>query len=80
VTLTVGGQEVRCLEGESLAAGLMAAGILQLRASPRARTPRGAFCFMGVCQECLVRVDGTWRQACLVTVADGMVIEHGVPA
>jgi predicted molibdopterin-dependent oxidoreductase YjgC len=61
--------------GEPLAAALAASGILTLRASPRAGTPRGAFCFIGVCQECLVRVNGSLVQACLEPVAAGMVVE-----
>ncbi|MEM7442996.1 MAG: 2Fe-2S iron-sulfur cluster-binding protein, partial [Pseudomonadota bacterium] len=38
-------------------------------------TPRGAFCMMGVCQECVAWVDGVWRQTCQTYVADGMEIE-----
>lgn len=61
--------------GETLAAALMAAGLLRLRRSPRDGTPRGAFCFMGVCQECVVQVDGVLRQACQVVVEDGLRVE-----
>ena len=67
-------------EGETLATALAAAGILRLRLSPRARTPRGAFCFMGVCQECAIHVDGVLRQACMVPVREGMIVElRGAP-
>ena len=51
----------------------MAAGRLHLRDSPRGGA-RGAFCLMGVCQECLLQVDGVQRLACLVTVSDGMQV------
>ncbi len=74
VRFTVDGAVVEGRPGESLAACLMAAGRLVLRASPVAGTPRGAFCMMGVCQECLVRVDGTLQQACLLPIADGMAV------
>jgi D-hydroxyproline dehydrogenase subunit gamma len=74
VTITVDGQGIEARTGEMLAAAMMAAGIVQLRSSPTAGTPRGAFCLMGVCQECLVLVDGKIRQACLTTVRDGLAV------
>lgn len=61
--------------GEPLATALAAAGLLRLRKSPRTGMPRGAFCFMGVCQECAIYVDGTLQQACMVPVRNGMVVE-----
>jgi predicted molibdopterin-dependent oxidoreductase YjgC len=76
-TITVDGLAVAAAEGEMLAAALLAAGYVQLRNSPTRRMPRGAFCLMGVCQECLVRVDGTVRQACLTSVKAGMRVELG---
>ena len=61
-------------EGESVAAALLAAGILHLRSSPRQGEPRGMFCAMGVCQECLVEVDGRAVPACMTPVREGMSI------
>ena len=79
VTLDVGlrwnGSEIRCRAGETVAVALLCAGRLDLRRSPRIGSLRGAFCMMGVCQECLVRVDGELRQACLTPVEDGMRVE-----
>ncbi len=66
------GAEIRCRPGETIATALLCAGQLELRRSPRAREPRGAWCMMGVCQECLVRVDGEVRQACLTPAENGM--------
>jgi predicted molibdopterin-dependent oxidoreductase YjgC len=77
VTIVVDGRAVRAQAGQSLAAALLAAGIVALRESPRAGDPRGAFCFMGVCQECVVRVDGRAAQACLVRVSDGLAVSLG---
>ena len=73
------GSEIRCRAGETVAVALVCAGILDVRRSPRARMPRGAFCMMGVCQECLVRVDGELRQACLTPAENGMRVESVVP-
>ena len=70
------GSEIRCRAGETIASALLCAGRLELRRSPRAGGPRGAWCMMGVCQECLVRVDGVVRQACLTPVASGMRVDE----
>jgi sarcosine oxidase subunit alpha len=81
VTLQVDGAPVRALAGEMLATALGLAGLLRLRESPRAGAPRGAFCFMGVCQECAVHVDGVLRQSCITPAAEGMVVAlRGVPS
>ena len=74
VVFSVDGRHVGAHAGEMLAAALMAAGIVKLRQSPGG-APRGAFCLIGVCQECVVRIEGRTRQACLTPVTDGMVVE-----
>lgn len=66
------GSGIRCRAGETIATALLCAGQLDLRRSPRTGSPRGAWCMMGVCQECLVRVDGVVRQACLTPAENGM--------
>lgn len=76
VTITVDATPVEAQEGEMLAAALWAAGIVALKPSSVSAEPRGPLCFMGVCQECTVRVDGVRRQSCLVPVADGMAVER----
>lgn len=63
----------------NLAASLLAAGIMSFRTTPVSGAPRGPFCMMGACFECLVKIDGVTRQACMEKVRDGMVIAraHG---
>jgi len=61
--------------GESVASALAAAGHARLRHAPRSGAPRGAFCLMGVCQECLCRIDGVRREACRTPLAEGMRVE-----
>ena len=75
VTLRVDGREIGAYAGESVAAALLAAGERRLGRSARSDAPRGAFCFMGACQECLVRIGGVPTQACMTPVREGMVIE-----
>ncbi|AXL50457.1 (2Fe-2S)-binding protein [Paraburkholderia caffeinilytica] len=59
-------------QGESVAAALFASGTKTLRTSPRNGAPRGMFCLMGSCQECLVIVEGCRVLACRTTVTEGM--------
>jgi predicted molibdopterin-dependent oxidoreductase YjgC len=76
VTLTVDGRPVEARAGESVAAALLAAGIVVCRTTPLSGAPRAPYCMMGVCFECLVTIDGRGnRQACLVPVASGMSVE-----
>lgn len=74
VTITVRGRAVIAHPGESLAAALIAAGLWRFGESEDPTRPRTAFCLMGVCQQCLVRVDGRLVQACLTPVASGQVV------
>jgi thioredoxin reductase len=58
--------------GESLAASLTAIGKLGLRQGPHGR-PRGLFCGMGICGDCLVNVDGRRNvRACMTRLVAGM--------
>ncbi|MBV9786358.1 MAG: (2Fe-2S)-binding protein [Acidisphaera sp.] len=68
------GAEFEAPEGQSLGVALALAGRLGLRRSPTAQTPRGLFCLMGSCQECLVHVDGRPVPACLEPVRAGMQV------
>jgi aerobic-type carbon monoxide dehydrogenase small subunit (CoxS/CutS family) len=59
-----------------VAAALLAAGKRSLRVTPRRGEPRGLFCGMGVCFDCLVEVDGRPSvRACRTTVKAGMRVE-----
>jgi predicted molibdopterin-dependent oxidoreductase YjgC len=77
VTLWVDGRPVPAFAGESIATALWAAGLRHLRASPGG-APRGLFCGMGVCQECVVEVEGAAVPACQARVAEGLVVRLGL--
>ena len=69
------GRSLACRTGDTVAAALVDHGELACRIDG-AGEPRGVFCGMGVCQECLVVVDGVpGRRACMEPVRDGMLIE-----
>ncbi|HKI32571.1 MAG TPA: (2Fe-2S)-binding protein [Gemmataceae bacterium] len=74
------GEELRAVEGQTVAAALLAAGRRTWRTTGRRGEPRGLFCGMGVCFDCLVRIDGRPNcRACQTPVANGMRVEtqHG---
>ena len=75
ITLQIDGQAVTAFEGETIAAVLLARGQRVFRRSAGGQ-PRGLFCGMGICYDCLVTVNGTAnRRACMTPAADGMVVE-----
>ncbi|MGI4857193.1 MAG: (2Fe-2S)-binding protein [Janthinobacterium lividum] len=64
----------------TVAAALLATGRDACRTSAIGGAPRGPFCMMGVCFDCLVDVDGVPNtQGCMVRVHEGMVVRsmHG---
>src|SRR5438105_1667952 len=76
IELVIDGAPVRARAGDSVAAALLAAGRLACRTTPVSGAPRGPYCMMGVCFDCLVTVDGRPnRQGCLTIVQPGMAIE-----
>ena len=80
LTIHFDGRPVPARAGESAAVALLAAGVLATRRTPVSGAPRGAFCLMGACFDCLAVVDGQGGvQLCLTPVRDGMTIEtqHG---
>jgi predicted molibdopterin-dependent oxidoreductase YjgC len=75
ITLQIDGQAVAAFEGETIAAVLLAGGRRVFRRTV-AGQPRGLFCGMGICYDCLVTVNGTAnRRACVTPAADGMVVD-----
>ena len=76
VTISVDGAPVRAAAGDTLAAALFAAGYDHCRTTPVSGAPRSPYCMMGVCFDCLVRIDGVGnRQGCMVRVREGMKVE-----
>jgi sarcosine oxidase subunit alpha len=76
LAIRVDGEAVPARAGESVAAAMLAAGLLRFRDTPATGAARGPFCMMGVCFDCLVAIDGIGsRQACMVAVRDGMIVE-----
>lgn len=79
VTVTFAGRTLQARDGQSVAAALTAAGVRSWRTTRRGQRPRGLFCGIGACFDCLLTIDGRPAQrACLVPVRDGMILaENG---
>ena len=76
VAFTFDGAPIDARQGDSVAAALVAAGHLAHRVTPVNGRPRGPWCMMGACHDCLVSVDGVPNvQGCTVVVAPGMQVE-----
>ncbi|HEY3846723.1 MAG TPA: 2Fe-2S iron-sulfur cluster-binding protein, partial [Acetobacteraceae bacterium] len=79
VTLHFDGMPIAALEGETIGAALSAAGNVAFRRTASG-APRGLYCGMGACFDCVVTVDGRIGQrACLTKVADGMQVTGAAP-
>lgn len=75
VRISVDGVTLDCREGDSVAAALFAANIPACRETVVSGKPRGPFCMMGVCYDCLVGIDGRPnQQACMTRVQPGMAV------
>lgn len=70
------GRKLQGRVGETIAAALTAAGERELRET-KAGQRRGIFCGMGVCQECLVEIDGRPNQrACMTKLCTPVAIRR----
>jgi hypothetical protein len=66
------GRPVACRDGWTVGAALTAAGIRSWRTTRLGKRPRGLFCGIGICFDCLVSVNGQPSlRACLVLAQPG---------
>lgn len=76
LTFYFDGEECSAITGQSVGAVILASGENVLRHTRFNAKPRGMFCGIGVCFDCLVVIDGIPNQrACLVEVKTGMKVE-----
>ncbi len=72
------GRTVPARPGQSVGAALSEAGIRSWRTTRKKQRPRGLFCGIGVCWDCLLTVDDEPHQrACLVPARPGMRLRSG---
>ncbi|MCB1461193.1 MAG: (2Fe-2S)-binding protein [Nitratireductor sp.] len=75
VSFTFEGEALSAHAGETVLSALIRAVHLYLRDAPEDGAARGAFCCMGLCQECLVLVEGRRVESCRQVVHDGLAVE-----
>lgn len=76
VHVTVDGDEISARAGQTLAAALIASGRSAWRTTRMNGRPRGIFCGIGACFDCLIVLNGQPNtRACLVIVEDGDVVQ-----
>ena len=74
--ILVDGRPVRVREGETVAAALVAAGWSVFRHTEKEGEPRGVFCAIGRCTDCVMTVDGIPNvRTCITTVREGMRVQ-----
>ena len=75
LTITFAGRTLSARPGDTIASVLLVHGIYVTRSTAASGSPRGPYCMMGACFECLAVVDGRPDvQTCLTPVRDGMVV------
>ena len=74
------GVEIEGCDGEPIAMALRANGVSKFRETARFSKPRGVFCAIGRCTDCVMVVDGIPNtRTCVTPLREGMHVEtqHG---
>ncbi|MDI2143272.1 MULTISPECIES: cyanide-forming glycine dehydrogenase subunit HcnA [unclassified Pseudomonas] len=78
MTVHINGQPVTAAIGETVLSVIQSLGVRQVARNDHNQIS-GAYCGMGVCQCCLVKINGRHkRRACQTVVHDGMQVETQV--
>lgn len=76
VTVYIDGRCCKAKKGEVIAATLLANGFRTHRYTAKRHEPRGIYCGIGQCTDCVMTVNGVPNvRTCITEVAEGMVIE-----
>jgi len=74
ITIYIDDRPYAVAAGDSIATILLNEGLTAVHAAPNG-TPRGDYCMMGVCFDCMIALeDGRIEQACQTYAEDGMRI------
>lgn len=69
------GKKIKAFEGEMIATSLMAAGVKTFRHTEKNNEPRGIFCAIGRCTDCVMEVDGVSNvRTCVTPIKAGMTV------
>lgn len=79
VSFTFDGERYQGRAGEPVAAALYAAGIRVHSYSVKHKKPRGIFCMIGKCTDCIMVIDGEPNtRSCVTLLEEGMDIQTQV--
>ena len=72
---TFDGRPIPFRDGQSVGAALIGAGIGSWHTMRHHGAPRGIFCGIGVCYDCLITIDDVANQrACITAAAPGLAV------
>lgn len=83
ITFTFDGKSLEGYEGEPIAVALKAAGVMVHRYTKKLHEPRGIYCAIGRCTDCVMIVDGKPNvRTCITPLVEGMTVQtqYGVEA
>lgn len=76
VTISIDSTPVTVDTGTTVAGAMIAQGVTAWRSTRNNERPRGLFCGIGACFDCLVTIDSVPNQrACMVRVCEGQQID-----
>lgn len=83
IKFTYDGKTIEGYEGEPIAVALKAAGVMVHRHTKKYDRPRGVFCAIGRCTDCVMVVNGKPNvRTCVTPLEEGMTVQtqYGVSA
>ena len=76
VSFLYDGEKLQGYEGEPIAMALKAAGVAVHRYTAKRHEPRGIFCAIGRCTDCVMVVDGVPNvRTCMTPLREGMSVQ-----
>ncbi len=76
VQFTYDGNSMEGFEGEPIAIALRSSGVMIHRYTSRRNDPRGMFCAIGRCTDCIMVVNGQPNiRTCVEALKSGMIVE-----
>ena len=77
VTIIVNGKSMKAKKGEMILSALLAEGIIVNRYTAKKHEPRGLFCGIGQCTDCMMVVNGIPNiRTCITPVEEGMTVDE----
>lgn len=78
VTIYFEGKPLTAEKGDTVAAVLTSYGIKDFRYTRKRQEPRGIYCAIGRCTDCMMTINGKPNvRSCMTPVEEGMKVERG---